>query len=132
MNPEPSAAPNPSLHLGVGWGGDPPSKGFDERSFKTDSPGKIITNVCAIVFEILDTGGGRFVEPVVCNDIGMQHMLRPGESLRHDVTFDGTGWIASDGDPGPGPGDHIVRAGVSLAFRSPSAPVGLRVRAAAP
>jgi len=86
------------------------------------------TNTCVIVFEILDADGRRFVEPVVCNDIEVQHLLRPGESLQRNVIFDGTNWIAADANPGPGPGDYTVRAGVSLALRNPSSPVGLRIR----
>ena len=91
----------------------------------------VVTNTCVLIFEVVDPGGRRFVEPIVCNDIEVQHTLRPGESLQHNVPFDGTGWLAVGGDRGPGPGDYIVRAGVSTALRSPSPPVALHVRAAA-
>lgn len=90
------------------------------------------TNACTIVFDMYDVAGQRFVEPIVCNDIGLEHVLRPGESLQRTVMFDGTGWISSGGGQGPGPGDYTVRAGVSLAFRSPSPRVGLTVHAAEP
>ena len=91
-----------------------------------------VTNACVVVFEVLDAGGRRFVEPIVCSDVEVQHTLRPGESLQHNVLFDGTGWLTVGGDSGPGPGDYTVRAGVSLALRSPSEPVAFHVRAVAP
>ena len=93
------------------------------------------TNSCILSVQLLRGGFPVLQVPATCDDIGLEHVLAPDESLEAVFTFDGRStWGPFPNEEGRRvplvlePGIYEVRAGISSDLLSPSLPRALRIR----